>query len=70
MTDPKEDALKVIEAQKKFPKKPILCTYMGGLYSKQGGRLLEEKGIPDFNDLRKAAKAMKVLIERGKLAKK
>jgi len=70
MTDPKEDALKVIEAQKKFPEKPILCTYMGGLYSKQGGRLLEANGIPDFNDIRKAAVAMKVLIERAKTLKK
>ncbi|MBN2112430.1 CoA-binding protein [Candidatus Woesearchaeota archaeon] len=70
MTDPKEDALRVIQAQKKFPGKPILCTYMGGLYSKQGGRLLEENDIPDFNDLKKAARAMKVLIERGRLLKK
>ena len=66
MTDPKEDALKIIEAKKRFPEKPILCTYMGGLYSKQGGRLLEENSIPDFNDLRKVARAMQALIERGK----
>jgi len=70
MTDPKEDALKVIEAKKKFPNKPILCTYMGGLYSKQGGRLLEANGIPDFNDIRKAARAMKALIERTETLKK
>jgi acetyltransferase len=70
MTDPRANALKVIEAQKKFPKKPILCTYMGGLYSKQGYRLLEEHGIPDFNDTRKVASAMKALIDRGKLLKK
>lgn len=70
MTDPKEDALRIIEAKKKHPEKPIICTYMGGLYSKQGGRLLEENSIPDFNDLKKAARAMQVLIERGKLVKK
>jgi acetyltransferase len=70
MTDPKEDALKVIEAKKRFPDKPIICTYMGGLYSKQGGRLLEANEIPDLNDLRKTARAMKALIDRGKLLKK
>lgn len=70
MTDPKEDALKVIEAKKRFPEKPILCTYMGGLYSKQGGRLLEANGIPDFNDIRKVAGAMKALIVRGRLLRK
>lgn len=70
MTDPKEDAIKVIAAKRKHPDKPVLCTYMGGLYSKQGGRLLEANGIPDFNDIRKAAIAMKALIERGKMLKK
>ncbi len=70
MTDPKEDALKIIEAKKKFPDKPILCTYMGGLYSKQGGRLLEANGIPDFNDIKKTARGMKALIERERLLKK
>lgn len=70
MTDPKEDAMKIIAAKKMFPEKPILCIYMGGRYSKQGGRLLEANGIPDFNDLRKAARAMKALVERGELLKK
>ncbi len=70
MTDPKTDAFKVIEAKKKFPEKPILCTYMGGLYSKQGGRLLEANNIPDFNDIRKVAVAMKALIGRAELLKK
>lgn len=67
MTDPKEDAMKVIQAKEKFPEKPIICTYMGGLYSKRGGMILEANGIPDFNDIRKAASAMKALIERGKI---
>jgi acetyl coenzyme A synthetase (ADP forming)-like protein len=70
MTDPKEDALKIIEAKRRFPKKPILCTYMGGLYSKQGGRLLEANGIPDFNDIRKSASGMKALIDRAEVLKK
>jgi len=69
MTDPKADALKIIEAKRKHPQKPVLCTYMGGLYSKQGGRLLEANNIPDFNDINKVASAMNALIGRGKLLK-
>jgi len=65
MTDSDGDARVIIEARKRFPNKPIVCVYMGGKYSKIGGRLLEANGIPDYNDLKKAAVVMKALIERG-----
>lgn len=65
MTDVIADAKIIINASKKYPKKTILCTYMGGKYSEAGIKYLEEHGIPDFNDPRKAALAMKALIERG-----
>jgi len=68
MTDPEQDAREIIEVSKKFPNKPVICVYMGGKYSKRGGRLLEAEGVPDYNDLRKAAVVMKVLIERGKVS--
>ena len=67
MTDPSGDAMAIIEASNRFPKKPIICVYMGGKYSKIGGRLLEASGIPDYNDLKKAAVVMKALIERGRI---
>ena len=66
MTRPEEDAHIVIELSKKYPEKPIICTYMGGRFSKKAQRLLEQNNIPNFNDVKKAAKAMKILIERGK----
>ncbi len=66
MTDPVEDAKVVVAAQKKWPKKPIICVYMGGKFSKSGINYLEEHNIPDYNDPRKAAKAMWALVERGK----
>lgn len=69
MTNPQEDAKVVIEAKKKYPEKAIICTYMGGRYSQAGIRMLEEHGIPDFNDLKKSAKAMWALIERAKQLK-
>lgn len=66
MTDPIADAKIVVAAKKKYPNKPIICGYMGGLYSKKGHEYLKEHNIPDYNDPRKAAKAMWALVERGK----
>jgi acetyltransferase len=69
MTKPEEDAKIIIEAKKKHPEKAVICTYMGGRYSQAGIRMLEEHSIPDFNDLKKSAKAMWALIERAKQLK-
>jgi len=63
MTDPVANAKVIVEAQKKFPEKPIICVYMGGKFSKPCMKILEENGIPDYNDLRKAARAMRVLVK-------
>ncbi|MCX8146944.1 MAG: CoA-binding protein [Candidatus Woesearchaeota archaeon] len=65
MTDPEEDAKIIINAHKKHPNKPIICVFMGGYFSRKGVLLLEENGIPNYNDVSKAAKAMWALIQRG-----
>ncbi len=70
MTDPLENAKIIIEAKKKHPEKPIICVYMGGKFSKEGSNLLEQHGIPDYNDLRKAAKAMEALVRRAEFLKR
>jgi acetyltransferase len=67
MTNPQEDARIIIDAYKKYPNKPIICVYMGGRFSARGRRMLEAEGIPDFNDLRKAARAMFALVNRKKI---
>ncbi|MBI2545556.1 CoA-binding protein [Candidatus Woesearchaeota archaeon] len=64
MTEALEDAKIVIAAKQKHPGKPIICTYMGGKFTKSSFRYLEENGIPDYNDVRKSAKAMAALISR------
>ena len=69
MTDPVKDAMVAINAHKKFKTKPIICTYMGGKFSKKGNDLLKKHNIPDYNDQRKAALAMAALIHRGKIIK-
>ena len=67
MTDPEEDANVVVELAKKYPEKPIVCVYMGGRFSKRGRYILEQNKIPNFDDIKKAAKAMWALIERGSI---
>jgi len=70
MTDPEEDAKVIIEAQKEYPDKPVICTYMGGHFTKAGIKLLERNSIPDYNDPKKAVMAMKALIDRYEYLKK
>jgi acyl-CoA synthetase (NDP forming) len=43
---------------------------MGGKFSRPGVELLEQNGIPDYNDPLKAARVMRALIERGRMMKK
>ena len=66
MTDPLENAHIISEYKKKHPKKPIICTYMGGKFTSRGMQYLDEHNIPDYNDPRKAARAMWALIQKGK----
>ncbi|MCL5011329.1 MAG: CoA-binding protein, partial [Candidatus Marsarchaeota archaeon] len=67
MTQPVADAEVVIEAFKKF-KKPIICVFMGGKFSSKAVNTLQNNGIPDFNDVKKAVKAMSLLSgNKGKI---
>jgi len=64
ITKPQDDAEAIIKMHKKYPDKPIICVYMGGRFTRKSRQMLEEAGIPDYNDLRKAAMAMKCLLVR------
>lgn len=63
MTEVEKNAKVVIEAKKKFPRKPIICCFMGGKFTKPGIDLLEKNKIPNYLDPKRAALAMKVLIK-------
>lgn len=65
MTNSLKDAKIVIKARKKFPDKPIVCTYMGGKFSRKGIKLLEKSNVPDFNDPYKSVMVMKTLVDMG-----
>ncbi len=68
-THPVEDAQLVVELQKKY-KKPAVGAFMGGPFTEPGVKYLEEHGIPNYNDVDRAAKAMLALIEYGSHLKK
>ncbi|MFH1106410.1 MAG: CoA-binding protein [Candidatus Micrarchaeota archaeon] len=61
MTRSKEDAEAVVKAHDRHPGKPVVCVFMGGLYSAPGIAELRRHNIPDYNDPLKAVKVMKVL---------
>jgi acetyltransferase len=60
MTQPVSDAEIVVKAFKKFGK-PMICVFMGGKFSSKAVNILQNGNIPDFNDVKKAVKAMALL---------
>lgn len=61
MTDARSDAQIIVAAQKKFPQKPIIVVFLGGKYSAEGAKILQENGIAHYNDCRKAVRGMAAL---------
>jgi len=66
MSNPIRNAHEIVKARKKFPDKPIVYTTLGGFFSQNASLVLKKHGIPNFNDPRKSALAMKALIDVGK----
>ncbi|PIU47162.1 hypothetical protein COS93_00515 [bacterium (Candidatus Gribaldobacteria) CG07_land_8_20_14_0_80_33_18] len=62
MTEVEKNAKIIVEAKRKWPEKPIVCCFLGGEMTKKGVEILEKNKIPNYPDLKRAAKAMKVLI--------
>lgn len=62
MTKPIENAKIIVNARKKFPKKPIVCAFMGGKFSREGKMYLEAHGVPVFAHLERAVKNLRVLL--------
>ena len=64
-TQPLRDAEILVEMQKKY-KKPVVAAFMGGVITEAGSKYLQEKVIPNYNDIDRAAKAMWALTEHGR----
>jgi len=69
MTDTVKDAEIVVEMFKKY-KKPVVTSFMGGELTQEGVKILEENGIPNFNDVYDAATVMHALYVYGKWREK
>ena len=63
MTQPIKNAKIIIEAKKKYSKKPILTIFMGGKLTNPAIKLLEKNKIPNYSDPLRAVRAMRALIK-------
>ncbi|OIO26203.1 hypothetical protein AUJ14_02280 [Candidatus Micrarchaeota archaeon CG1_02_55_22] len=61
MTDPAGNARAIVAAKKRHPGKPVIAVFMGGRHNSAGERVLEAGGVPNYNDVRKAMRAMAAL---------
>ncbi len=59
MTMCEENARVIVEAQKKWPNKPIITLFMGGKNIKSGIKILEKNKIPNYFDPEEAVSVMK-----------
>jgi acyl-CoA synthetase (NDP forming) len=69
MSSAEATAKVLVELQEAHPQKAFVSAHIGGRFSKEAWKLLEANGIPDFTDLRKAVRAMSVLVKRGEMVK-
>ncbi|MBU1045726.1 CoA-binding protein [Patescibacteria group bacterium] len=62
MTEPIKNAKIIIEAQKKWPQKPIVTAFIGGKLTEPAGKILEKNHIPNYPDPYRAVRAIQSLI--------
>lgn len=63
MTDPLENARAIVEVNRLFPNKPIICFFLGAKMSAEAINLLEENLIPNYSDLQRGVTAIRALIK-------
>ncbi|MBU2539854.1 CoA-binding protein [Patescibacteria group bacterium] len=61
MTDPLENAKIIVEAKRLFPKKPIVCFFLGGKMSSEAIKFLEDNNIPNYGELKRGIIALRAL---------
>lgn len=62
MTEHEKNAKIVVELKNKYPLKPIVCCFLGGQSVNSSIKYLEENGIPNYADVKRAVKSIKSLI--------
>jgi len=63
MTEHEKNAKIVTEMKKKYPLKPVVCCFLGGPLVSSAVKMLEEKDIPNYPDVKRAVKSIKSLIK-------
>ncbi len=69
MTDSRKNAEIVVKMFKKY-RKPVVTSFMRGEFAEDGVKILEENGIPNYNDVWDAAMVMWGLYYYGKIKEK
>ena len=69
MTDSLRDAQIIVEMFRKYGK-PVVTSFMRGKFAEEGVRFLEENGIPNYNDVKEAARVMSALVKYGTYLKR
>jgi acetyltransferase len=64
MTEHDKNAKIIIGLHKKYPLKPIISCFLGGKSSQESMKYLEENGIPNYSDVKRAVRAFKSLIKK------
>jgi acetate---CoA ligase (ADP-forming) len=62
MTEAEKNAKIIVELNKRFPSKPIICCFVGGPLIEKAVKYLEDNNIPNYSDPKRAIKAIKNLI--------
>jgi len=61
VTEVQKNAKIILEMKRKWPKKPIVCCFMGGKYSQIGITILKNNEIPNYSEPREAVLAIRAL---------
>jgi len=64
MTEVQKNAKVTVELKRKWPKKTIICCFMGGKYSQSGIDILKKNQIPNYSEPKQAVLAIKALLKR------
>ncbi len=64
MTDTVKDAEIVVECFAKY-RKPVVTSFMRGYFAEEGIKILEDSGIPNYDDVQEAARVMSALRRYG-----
>jgi acetyltransferase len=64
MTEHEKNAKIIIEIKKKYPLKPVVCCFLGGPLVSSAVKMIEESGIPNYPDVKRAVKSINALIKK------